>query len=126
MTELPTSDESTRRLKVVRDPTFHRSVADTGLVLDLGRDLEIAFIQFGAEVQHHISVGDEDDEQEGFEMAPGMTEVSRVRISRPSALTMAMMIIEALVEDGRLKEEGFLKSVKAMFDRHREEVAEEK
>lgn len=111
-------DPKLQRTPVVRDSTFHRSVADTGLVLDYGRDMELAFLQVGPAVSARLKTGEGDVQEEGYEMEPAVTEVSRVRMSRTSALAMAMMIIEELVEDGKIDRVGFSEQIEALFSRH--------
>ena len=90
--------------KVVRDSTFHRSVADKAAAFDLGRDFELSFLQAGPAILQRVVQLDEDgdEESEKLELEPQLTEVSRVRLARPSAFTLAMFIINKMAENDEL------------------------
>lgn len=84
------------RMRVVRDVTFTRCVADRGIVLNLGRDLEIAFLQLGPNL---VTLTDHGD-TEGLAMDPVVTETARVRLPWPSGLDLAMNVIREGIEKG--------------------------
>ena len=76
--------------KIVRDNTFVRAVADKALVLDLGRDLEIACLQAGPALTTWSDTG------EGIELGlnPALTEVVRLRMPLSNAFDLALHIIQ--------------------------------
>jgi hypothetical protein len=112
-------DNGFRRIEVVRDATFHRAVADTGLVVDLGRDMEISFLQSGPSITaRKVRKDSDDNDEEGYELSPIITEVARVRINRPSALVMALMVIENLAESRSIKRTAFLDQIRSIFEKH--------
>jgi len=96
--------------KVIRDSTFHRSVADKAVAFDLGRDFELSFLQVGPAVLQRITRLDDEGEEESekFELEPQLTEVSRVRLARPSAFTLAMFIINKMAENDELDVEALI------------------
>lgn len=99
-------------MKIVRDATFRRSVADRGLVLDLGRDLEVAFLQAGPNL---VSVTDHDD-SEGVALDPVLTETSRVRMPWPSAVDLAMNILREGVGKGAINVPRVLDAIRSFSE----------
>jgi len=87
---------------VVRDTSFVRFVADKAIIAPLGRNVEVAFLQFGP-MHRHISTIDE--KFEGFESDFVHTEVARMRIGFQELVTFAMSFIRGGVVDGRLNGE---------------------
>lgn len=96
-------------LRVVRDVTFSRSVADRGIVLDLGRDMEIGFLQVGPNL---IQLADH-GETEGLSLDPVLTETSRIRLPWPSALDLAMNVIREGIGKGAVNVPLVLDAIKS-------------
>jgi len=102
-------EEKIDELKVVRDRTFSRCVADRGIVLDLGRDMEIAFLQAGPNLVVLRDLG----ETEGLALDPVLTETSRVRFPWPSAMDLAMNIIREGISKGTVNVPLVIDSIKS-------------
>lgn len=96
----PSKKQSRPEAIATRDATFHRAVADKVLSFDLGRDVEIAFLQGGPVIQKIIDV---DENSEQVQLTGSLTEVVRVRLSTPTALSLAVSLMTTLVESGRVK-----------------------
>jgi hypothetical protein len=75
-------------------------VADKVLSFDLGRDVELAFLQGGPIIK---KVVDLDDNTEQAELTGSLTETVRVRLATHVALGMIFNLINTLVEGGRIK-----------------------
>lgn len=113
---MPQSKKQSRpQVAVVRDPTFHRAVADKVIVIDLGRDVEFAFLQAGPLVEKMI---DWDETSEQAQLKPSMTEVARIRVPGPVSLAVAVNILETLFSAGRVKIPAFLEMVSKMAAQH--------
>jgi len=104
------------RAPIVRDPTFVRFVADEIIFSDLGRDMEVSFLQYGPLYQYRVGMEDVNT----FESDDAITEVARMRISFPSLVSLAMNLISYGVVNNRLKSE----AVRASFDAWIEEALE--
>lgn len=112
-------DDVENKMEVTRDRTFSRHAADVGLVIDLGRDVEFAFLQFGPCVSARIAQTDEDgDPSEAYQFAPGTTEVTRVRMAGASAIQLALLTIDKLLESGKLNGPKLQEAIDAMFANH--------
>ena len=113
------SEQLDARVEVTRDITFSRHAADVGLVIDLGRDVELAFLQFGPCVSARVAKNDEDgDAVEGYEFSPGTTEVARVRMAGASAIQLSLLIIDRLVESRKVDTEKLKETIYNMFSSH--------
>lgn len=96
----PPKKPSRPHANVVRDSTFCRAVADKVVAIDLGKDVELAFLQGGPTVKRLIDF-DEDTEQ--VQLEGGLSEVARIRVSGPVALSIAVNIIETLMSAGKVR-----------------------
>lgn len=105
-----TSEEATvenQPVNIVRDNTFTRAVVDKVVILDLGRDVELACVQIGP-----VLTSLQDMEiHEKVDMTPSLTEVARLRMSWPSAVSMAMHVIEQGITSDKLRGDAILKSI---------------
>ena len=98
---MPPSKKQTRPEAVVtRDPAFQRAVADKILVFDLGRDVEVSFLQGGPLVQKLVDV---DETTEQIQLTGSVTEMVRVRLSPSVALNMAINVISTLADAEKIK-----------------------
>jgi hypothetical protein len=104
-------------LNVVRDSTFARGIADRGLVLDLGRDMEIAFLQTGPNLSSITDHGD----TEGVALNPVFTETVRMRMPWPSAVDLAINIIREGILRGSVNTGGILDAIKSFEEEQRSE-----
>ena len=95
---------------IVRDNTFSRAAVDKTLVVDLGRDMEIACFQVGPEIVHlnNTAKGEE------FDAATVLTEVVRLRLPWSSGVQLAMSILQPAVAKGMIDIDGFIKALDAM------------
>jgi len=120
--QLPATKKSTRpQAIVVCDPTFRRAVADKVVALDLGKDVELAFLQAAPTIKRLIDV---DDESEQVHVEGGLSEVARIRVAGPVALAIAVNIIETLVGAGKVKLPAFKQTLDRIFEAHRSDKKE--
>ena len=91
-------DAGQTMFQVIQDGTFTRSVADRGIVLDLGRDMEFSFLQAGPQLQSITDIGD----AESIATEPVYAETSRLRMSWPAAMDLAMHVIREGIEKGNV------------------------
>jgi hypothetical protein len=92
---------------IVRDNTFSRAVVDKTLVMDLGRDLEIACFQVGPELVRLSR----NTKVEEFEAETVLTEVARLRLPLASALGMAMSILQTGIEKDMVNVAGLIETI---------------
>lgn len=111
--EVAGDDESV--ISVLRDSSFFRAVADKAIVFDLGRDIELAFLQLGPMVLRHRRQIDEDSGQEGFDLENTVSEVCRIRTSPQCASTLAMLILNELAQANKLSKEKLLSAIDDIF-----------
>jgi hypothetical protein len=92
---------------IVRDNTFSRAVVDKTLVMDLGRDMEIACFQVGPELAHvnNTAKGEE------FDAPTVLTEVVRLRLPWNSAVNLAMNILQPAIAKDMIEIDGFIKAI---------------
>ena len=95
-------------VKVVRDETFMRAVADHAVVYDLGRDIELAFLQVGARPLLRADLGDAYE----FTSEATIAEVARIRVSPPGATRLAMSILREQVAKDRVHVDKIIESLK--------------
>jgi hypothetical protein len=109
---------------VVRDSTFTRAVADHVLVMNLGRDYELAFLQGGVEPKSIAFF--ERGGKGGIRIENGqvMTETVRVRMSPESAAEMAMHILKNLILANQVVNDMVLDNIKEMIANAPPEVSE--
>lgn len=93
--------------KVVRDGTFCRAVVDQVVVIDLGRDMELACIQFGPEL---VSITDH-GEHEKIDLSPVLTEVARLRLPLASSVALAMHILEKGIRADKIRGDNVVESI---------------
>lgn len=96
---IPADETDKASIPVVRDNTFTRASADRLISFNLGRDVELAYIQYGPAIKECI----DRDHSEEFVMKNVMTEVCRIRMSFPSAFEAAMSFIKESLSDERVK-----------------------
>jgi hypothetical protein len=106
------------RVDVARDITFSRHSADIGLAIDLGRDIEISFLQFGPNVKARVVSGESESDAEGYEFGPGATEVARIRMAPPSILQMSFLFLDTLLESNKANKEKLREYMEKMFDNY--------
>lgn len=113
MAETKPSDTLDREtIEIVRDTTFSRFVADEALLTDLGRDLEVGFIQYGPV----YTVQMDESDCEVTESRRVLTEVARMRMSYPAMVNFAMAFIRAGIESNKLKGDAILGSIQQWSD----------
>lgn len=105
--------------EIIRDTTFSRSVADEAIVLHLGRDTELSFLQMGQTPASKYSITNDEgaEEEEGFELRPVITEVARVRLGNMPALFTALSIIDTLVQSGIVNKDSLAKSFERILEK---------
>jgi hypothetical protein len=106
--------------EIVRDSTFSRAVVDKAIVLDLGRDLEIACLQAGP-----VLVGMSDKYQtpeknhktpklQELDVLPVLTEVARIRLPWNSATSLALSILSIGVSKSLIEKSVLAEVIEAM------------
>lgn len=117
--DIPNSDprESEKNIAVPieRDANFVRISADAALVIDRGFGHELSFVVHGPDPETQFV--DENGTLVSVSLQPSFTEVGRVRLTAPTALQMAMTVIEQSIERGRIEIEGFREAVNDMLDK---------
>ena len=96
--------------EIVRDVTFSRAVADKTLVVDLGRDMEIACLQAGAALVNVSNTA----QGEEFDAVPVLTEVVRLRLPWNSAVILAMNILQSAIARDMVNIDGFIEAVEGL------------
>lgn len=102
-------------MSIVRETSFARVVADHVLVMNLGRDYELAMLQLGPRpttMAFFESDGKIVNQSQFTQMA---TEVVRVRMSPDSAAQMAMHILENLINANQVVNDMVLDNIKNMI-----------
>lgn len=94
----PASGEE-KSLEVVRDSTFTRFVADEAVINLVGRELEVAFLQYGPMLVRQIEQG----EFERTESRNVVTEVARMRMGNTDFMQMVMEFLRSGINGGWLK-----------------------
>jgi hypothetical protein len=98
---LPPSKKRSRPEAIVtRDSSFQRAVADKVVAFDLGRDVEVSFLQGGPIIQKLVDL---DEKNEQLQLTGSLTELVRVRLSPSVALNMAINVISTLTDAGKIK-----------------------
>ena len=97
---MPSKKQSRPEAVVTRDHTFQRTVADKVLAFDLGRDIEIAFLQGGPLLKKIVDL---DETTEQAQLTGSLTETVRVRLAAPVALNLSITVLTTLVEAGKVK-----------------------
>ncbi len=97
------SDERTPEPKVIdteirRDHTFFHGTADSGVVVDLGRDMELGFLRIGPRPSLKRLTVDGDEESTRIKFEPDTIEIARVRLAPAVALQICMTLLERLKE----------------------------
>ena len=116
MAKTPAQKKGTEdKFPIVRDGTFTRVVADNILVMNLGRDYELAFLQGGPELNSVAFFERNGKSGLRIEPTPVMTEVVRVRMSPDSAAHMAMHILENLILANQVVNDMVLDNIKEMI-----------
>jgi hypothetical protein len=117
-------NKAKRELQIVRDVTFARAVADKVMVINLGRDIEFAFLQHG----QNLALSEVEDRDgvtfERIAMEPVLTEVVRVRISPEGALQTAMQILDRLISSQQIVSEAVLEAIQEMTKKASSGVSE--
>lgn len=92
---------------VVRDETFHRAVADKVIPIDLGRDIELSFLQVGPRL-----IGfSENAEFESFHGERVYSEVARIRVDVPTMVGLALQFIELGISRNKLHGEKIAETI---------------
>jgi hypothetical protein len=104
-TNLESSPRNT--VRIVRDSTFHRFVADEALAALHGRDLEVGFVQYGPLFTSRTDFGDYEETKN----EPAMTEVARMRMSYAAFMSFAMDTLREGILEGRVKGDAVRKSI---------------
>lgn len=98
-----TEAATTRDVPIMRDNTFARATADNAVVLDLGRDVEIAFMAVSPTPVTNrltISPGGEERELSAVQIQNSMYEVCRVRMNPDAIELLATQLLVRLIESG--------------------------
>lgn len=112
------SDERnvTSRLNVERDVHFVRFSADSSLMINLGRDVEISFLQNSPSMSAQL---ESEDGQEGYELEPKILEMARVRLAPNNAVALAFYILDELSQTGKMNPELLESSFSTILEKTR-------
>jgi hypothetical protein len=99
--------ETDRKIAVVRDCTFHRFAADRIMVTDLGRDLEVSFMQIGP----LFSQMEAQDDGEEFSSESVFTEVARMRIGYPNYVNSLFNFLRVGIQEDKLNAQGIINQI---------------
>jgi hypothetical protein len=113
----PTKSKAKKAVDIVRDATFVRAIADRAIVLNLGRDVELAYLQIGPTITSMEDHGD----REQLNMNPSVTESVRLRMHWSTAIDSAMLILNEASEAGKLNNAELLKYVQENFQNEKSE-----
>jgi hypothetical protein len=102
-------------IRVVRDSTFVRFVADRLSVTEQGRDLEIACLQSGPLHTRIIDHG----EFEEFESEPVATEVARMRLSYSTMVQLVMSFLRGGIQNDRIKGPAIVNQLNQWIEEYR-------
>lgn len=91
-------DELKGSRAILRDVTFSRGIADRVVVIDLGRDLELACLQVGPVLTSFTDGADADR----FDGDPVYTETMRLRLPWYCAVSTAMEILEQGIKTDKI------------------------
>jgi len=94
-------------VEVARDVTFTRFVADKIIFAEIGRDLEVSFLQYGP---LHTRITDQGD-HEGVVAKNVVTEVARMRTDYPTMVTAMMTFLREGLTGGRLKRDAVIDAI---------------
>ncbi|MBI0477490.1 hypothetical protein D9601_19325 [Sphingomonas sp. MA1305] len=101
-----------------RDPGFVRLSADNVVVIDRYADIELALIAHGPEPDVQQVIRGENgglSETGDTRLRTSFTELGRVRIYPPTAINMAMNIIEKSLQQNRINIPGFRAAIDALI-----------
>ena len=96
--------------EIVRDSTFSRAVADKAIVLDLGRDVEIACLEAVPEL---VNIRNKAQVEE-LETRPVLTEVVRLRLPWSSALSLAIELLGTGISKDMIMVDGLLDAIRSL------------
>lgn len=96
--------------QVTRDSTFSRAVADRAVILDLGRDVELAFLQTGPAIVEILDHGDSEE----VSLDPKLTEVTRMRMPWYGAVDTAMHILRTGISKGSVNVDAVVEALQRM------------
>jgi hypothetical protein len=124
---MPTSDDPVQtqseitETTVDREPSFARYVADQVVVFNLGRDMELSFIQFGPKLDFKKRVETDGKISEAFKLSSTLTEVARIRVSPETASQFAMNIIHQIAKTGELDTNALRENIETIIKSASEE-----
>lgn len=107
--------------QVTRDSTFSRVVADRAVILDLGRDVELAFLQMGPSIVEILDHGDSEE----VNLDPKLTEVTRMRMPWYGAVDTAMHILRTGISKGSVNVEAVVEAIQRMGQEFKSQHAAE-
>lgn len=107
------SAEPSGNMPVEVDPNFVRVFADQALVMNLGRDIDFAFLTIGAKLERvQRSRGGEDPDR--MRMRPQLNEVVRVRMAPVGAAGMSVDVLTGLISAGLVDKKGLIATLDAI------------
>ena len=100
--ELPRDEQLEVNRKIDVSPLFVHLVADAVIVLDLGRDVELALTRITSRPVERHEVKDEESERYRIKFEAGVAEVARVRMAPEVAIQLAMQVLLKMIDDDRI------------------------
>jgi hypothetical protein len=89
-------------LDIERSPDFVLSFADNTVVADLGKEIEVSFLQISSKLKSVKAISDEDTITYEYEKFVFVSEIGKMRMNPAIALSMAVNIIRAVNDKGAL------------------------
>lgn len=104
-------------IPIIRDPSFVRLAPDMTLIIDRGRDIEIAMLVQGPDPAFQAAgkTLTESYEMSETRMRASYSEIGRVRLTAGQTLNLAMNVIEANLKAGRVNVVGFRTALEALL-----------
>ncbi|HEX8127222.1 MAG TPA: hypothetical protein VF548_16725 [Allosphingosinicella sp.] len=114
------STPTDKALRIVRPATFVRLLADDAVVVDLGRDIEIACITVGSPLTRQVTIPSEDSDivRSQIETSDELSEVGRVRMPPFVALNAAMNILDNLIGSDQVDIEALKQAIDGIIAKH--------
>jgi hypothetical protein len=97
-----------------------RLLADDAVVVDLGRDIEIACITVGSPLTRQVTIPSEDSDivRSQIETSDELSEVGRVRMPPFVALNAAMNILDNLIGSDQVDIEALKQAIDGIIAKH--------
>jgi hypothetical protein len=97
--------------QIVRDNLFARFSADNAICINLGADLEVAFLAISPEIAAQVQA----ENGAAIQIKSSFVETARLRCNRAGAVTIAMSILHTLVSQDIVDKGGLKSQIEEMI-----------